>query len=146
MGSNEALRNPADMADSSLGPLDGTIVDGIAAEPSGVGGEVHGTAARASGVEPAGEEFAAMNDLTGGTSSDKKRKRTSALNEGEVALITNITDSVNNVASDIHATAHTEVHPDLCNSVMDLPDFSVHQLDLVLAYLTKDKAASLVYI
>jgi hypothetical protein len=68
------------------------------------------------------------------------------LNEGEVALISNMTDSVNNMASAIGATAHTEVHPDLCNTVMDLPGFSEDQLDLVLAYLTKEKAESLVYI
>ncbi|KAF0907899.1 hypothetical protein E2562_022292 [Oryza meyeriana var. granulata] len=147
MGSNEALGNPANLADSGLGPLDGTIGDGIAAEPSGVGGEVHETAARASGVGPCGEEFAAMNDLIGGSNPDKKRKRTSALlNEGEGALISNMTDSVNNVAAAILATTHTEVHPDLCKSVMDLPGFSEDQLDLVLAYLTKDKAESLVYI
>ncbi|XP_052165047.1 uncharacterized protein LOC127782013 [Oryza glaberrima] len=136
MGSNEALGNLAGEADSGLGPLDGTIGDGIAAGPSGVGAEGPGLAARASGVGPTGED----------STSDKKRKRASALNEGEVALISNMTDSVNNMASAIHATAHTEVHPDLCNTVMDLPGFSEDQLDLVLAYLTKEKAESLVYI
>lgn len=136
MGSNEALGNPAGEADSGLGPLDGTIGDGIAAGPSGVGAEGPGIAARASGVGPTGED----------STSDKKRKRASALNEGEVALISNMTDSVNNMASAIGATAHTEVHPDLCNTVMDLPGFSEDQLDLVLAYLTKEKAESLVYI
>uniref|UniRef100_A0A0E0KCK2 Myb/SANT-like domain-containing protein n=1 Tax=Oryza punctata TaxID=4537 RepID=A0A0E0KCK2_ORYPU len=44
------------------------------------------------------------------------------------------------------ATTRTEVHPDMENSVMDLPGFSVDQLDLVLTHLTKDKVESLVYI
>lgn len=114
MGSNEALGNPPDMADSALGPLDGIIGDGIAAGPSGVGVEGGGTAARASGVGPTSDE------PTGGSNPDKKRKRTPALDEGEVALIANMTDSVNNVASTILATTHTEVQPDLENSVMDL--------------------------
>uniref|UniRef100_A0A0E0LJE0 Myb/SANT-like domain-containing protein n=1 Tax=Oryza punctata TaxID=4537 RepID=A0A0E0LJE0_ORYPU len=140
MGSNEALGNPVDMADSGLGPTGGIIGDGIAAGPSGVGAEGGGTAARASGVGPTGDE------PTGGSNSDKKRKRTPALDEGEVALISNMTDSVNKVASAILATAHTEVHPDLENSVMDLPGFSEDQLDLVLSHLTKHKAESLVYI
>uniref|UniRef100_A0A0E0KKI4 Uncharacterized protein n=1 Tax=Oryza punctata TaxID=4537 RepID=A0A0E0KKI4_ORYPU len=140
MGSNEALGNPVDMADSGLGPTGGIIGDDIAAGPSGVGAESGGTAARASGVGPTGDE------PTGGSNSDKKRKRTPALDEGEVALISNMTDSVNKVASAILATAHTEVHPDLENSVMDLPGFSEDQLDLVLSHLTKHEAESLVYI
>lgn len=117
MGLNEALGNPAGEADSGLGPLDGTIGDGIAAGPSGVGAEGPGIAARASGVGPTGED----------STSYKKRKRASALNEGEVALISNMTDSVNNMASAIGATAHTEVHP----------AHTAH---------TKEKAESLVYI
>lgn len=114
MGSNEALGNPPDMADSALGPLDGIIGDVIAAGPSGVGVEGGGTAARASGVGPTSDE------PTGGSNPDKKRKRTPALDEDEVALIANMTDSVNNVASTILATTRTEVQPDLENSVMDL--------------------------
>ncbi|KAF0891640.1 hypothetical protein E2562_010621, partial [Oryza meyeriana var. granulata] len=55
MGSNEALGNRANMADSGLEPLDGTIGNGIAAGPSGVGAEFHRTAAQASGVGPADE-------------------------------------------------------------------------------------------
>ncbi|XP_040377495.1 uncharacterized protein LOC121053785 [Oryza brachyantha] len=114
MGSNEALGKLADMAESDLGPLDGTIGDGIA------GGR--------------------------GSSSDRKRKRTHAVNEGEAALITNMTESVREVAAAIRATAHTEVHPELSDSMLNLPGFTEDQLELVLTYLTNNKATSLVYI
>ncbi|XP_040384526.1 uncharacterized protein LOC121055698 [Oryza brachyantha] len=107
MGSNEALEKPADMAESDLGPLDGTIGDGIA---GAMAGPEYGTAAQGSGVGPAGDGFVPTNDLTrGGSSLDRKRKRTHAVDEGEAALITNMTESVREVAAAIRATAYTEV-------------------------------------
>uniref|UniRef100_J3NBT4 Uncharacterized protein n=1 Tax=Oryza brachyantha TaxID=4533 RepID=J3NBT4_ORYBR len=145
MASTEALGNPVDMADSGNVPMDVSNGDGIAARASGVGADSIGKRTVASAVGPSEEELAALHDLTGGSSGDRKRKR-SVLNEGDIALITNMTESVNNVAAEIHATAYTEVHPDLCKSVMDLSGFTEDQLDLVLTFLTKDKAESLVFI
>uniref|UniRef100_J3MEF7 Myb/SANT-like domain-containing protein n=1 Tax=Oryza brachyantha TaxID=4533 RepID=J3MEF7_ORYBR len=144
MGSNEALGKPADMAESDLGPLDGTIGYGIA---GGMAGPECGTAAQGSGVGPARDGFVPTNDLTGGgSSSDRKRKKTHAVVEGEAALITNMTKSVREVAAAIRATTHTEVHPELSDSVLNLPGFTEDQLELVLTYLTNNKATSLVYI
>uniref|UniRef100_J3N1M1 Myb/SANT-like domain-containing protein n=1 Tax=Oryza brachyantha TaxID=4533 RepID=J3N1M1_ORYBR len=143
MGS-EALGKPIGMDESDLGPLDGTIGDGIA---GGMAGPECGSATRGSGVGPIGEGFVPTNDLIGGgSSSDRKRKRTQVVDEGETALINNMTKSVREVAAAIRATAHMEVHPELSDAVLNLPGFTEDQLELVLTYLTNNKATSLVYI
>uniref|UniRef100_A0A0E0CH15 Myb/SANT-like domain-containing protein n=1 Tax=Oryza meridionalis TaxID=40149 RepID=A0A0E0CH15_9ORYZ len=141
MGSNEALGAPADMADSGLGVMDGDMEGG-----NGVGAGC-ASAAGASGAGPVGGNFIpAVNDIAGGSSSSGKRKRTPVVTEEEGAFLTNMTGAMHEVAAAIRSTAHTEVHPELYNAVMDLPSFNEDQLDLVLTHLTADKSTSLIYI
>ncbi|XP_006656558.3 uncharacterized protein LOC102717165 [Oryza brachyantha] len=135
MGSNEPLGAPADGADSGLGQLDGDA-EGVNEVPAR-GGSVAG------GDNSNAPHF---NDNVGASSSSGKRKRTPIITEEEGALLTNMTSALHDVASAIRSTAHTEVHPDLYQAVMDLPGFSEDQLDLALAHLCANKSSSLIYI
>jgi hypothetical protein len=50
------------------------------------------------------------------------------------------------VAGAINNTCHAETHPDLCKTIMDLPDFEMDQKLAVLDYLTEHKGKGLNFV
>ena len=55
----------------------------------------------------------------------------------------NMSDALREVAGAINNTCHTETHPDLCKTVMDLTQFEMDQRLAVLDYLTEHKGKGL---
>jgi hypothetical protein len=75
--------------------------------------------------------------------SNKKRKRASILSDEDSTQVSNMSDALRVVAGAINNTCHAETHPDLCKTIMDLPDFEMDQKLVVLDYLTEHKGKGL---
>ena len=70
------------------------------------------------------------------SSSTGKRKRASLMSEEEVLVMSNMSEAVREVAIAIKSTG--EAHPELYNSVMELPGFTEDDLLIVLDYLNEN--------
>jgi hypothetical protein len=80
------------------------------------------------------------------SSSNRKRKRASILSEEDTIQVSNMSDALRDVAGAINSICHTETHPDLCKTVMDLAQFEMDQRLAVLDYLTEHKGKGLNFI
>jgi hypothetical protein len=74
---------------------------------------------------------------------NKKRKRTSILSDEDSIQVRNMSDALRVVAGAINNTCHAETHPDLCKTVMDLPNFELDHKLAILDYLTEHKGKGL---
>jgi hypothetical protein len=124
MGSNEPLGKPIEVELPGK-PIDlESFVEGQAAHDFGV----HVT--DASTPSP--------------SSSNRKRKRAPPiLADEDMIQVTNMSEALRDVAGAIKDTCHTETHPDLCKTVMDLVEFEMDQRLAVLDYLTEHKGKGL---
>jgi hypothetical protein len=77
------------------------------------------------------------------SSSNRKRKRATILSDEDAIQVSNMSDALRDVVGAINNTCHTEVHPDLCKTVMDLTQFEMNQRLVVLDYLTEHKGKGL---
>jgi hypothetical protein len=57
-----------------------------------------------------------------------------------------MSDALCDVSGAINNTYHTETHPDLCKTVMDLTKFEMEQRLAVLDYLTENKGKGLNFV
>jgi hypothetical protein len=57
-----------------------------------------------------------------------------------------MSDALRDVAGAINNTCHTETHPNVCKTVMDLAQFEMDQGLAVLDYLTEHKGKGLNFI
>jgi hypothetical protein len=80
------------------------------------------------------------------SSSNRKRKRASILSDEDTIQVNNMFDALRDVAGAINNTCHTETHPALCKTVMDLAQFEMDQRLAVLDYLTEHKGKGLNFI
>jgi hypothetical protein len=80
------------------------------------------------------------------SSSNRKRKRAPILSDEDTIQVTNMSDALRDVAGAINNTCHTETHPDLCKTIMDLTQFEMEQRLAVLDYLTENKGKGLNFV
>jgi hypothetical protein len=78
--------------------------------------------------------------------SNRKRKRAPILSEEDTIQVINMSDALRDVAGAINNTCHTETHPDLCKTVMDLTQFEMEQRLAILDYLTENKGKGLNFV
>jgi hypothetical protein len=127
MGSNEPLGKPIDVE------CRGKTID-LESGETNEEGFVEAQAAFSIGGQ-------GMDATTPSPSSgpNKKRKMTPILSDEDSIQISNMSDALRVVAGAINNTCHAETHPDLCKTIMDLPNFELDQKLAVLDYLTEHK-------
>uniref|UniRef100_A0ACD5XM43 Uncharacterized protein n=1 Tax=Avena sativa TaxID=4498 RepID=A0ACD5XM43_AVESA len=76
-----------------------------------------------------------------GSTNNKKRKR--VLSDEDAVQVNNMFDALCDVAGAINNTCHTETHPDLCKTVMDLTSLDMDERLAVLDYLMEHKGKGL---
>lgn len=130
MGSNEPLGKPIEVEDTG-NPIN---LDSLHAHREGF---VEGQATH----ELGGHGIDATTPSP--SSSNRKRKRGPILAEEDMIQVTNMSEALRDVAGAINNTCHTETHPDLCKTVMDLTQFEMEQRLAVLDYLTEHKGKGL---
>jgi hypothetical protein len=131
MGSNEPLGKPI------VVECPGKTIDLESGETNGEGFVEAQAASRIGGQ---GSDATTPSPSSG---SNKKRKRASILSDEDSTQVSNMSDALRVVAGAINNTCHAETHPDLCKTIMDLPDFEVDQKLAVLDYLTGHKGKDL---
>ena len=130
MGSSEPLGSPSDFADSNLNYVDSDV--GMAA---GGSAEQTKTQQAATGIT------GAVGGGGSGTQSDANNKRKRCmLSEGDIVVLTGMTDAVNNVASAIRETKVEDSHPALYDAVMFMPGFTDEALLAAYSHLLDNKA------
>uniref|UniRef100_A0ACD5UI42 Uncharacterized protein n=1 Tax=Avena sativa TaxID=4498 RepID=A0ACD5UI42_AVESA len=130
MGSNEPLGKPIEVE---------TLEKPIDLEGGETNGEgfVQGEIPINFGVQGLG----ATTPSPSGSTNNKKRKR--VLSDEDAVQVNNMYDALRDVAGAINNTCHTETHPDLCKTVMDLTNFDMDERLAVLDYLTEHKGKGL---
>uniref|UniRef100_A0ACD5Z4A8 Uncharacterized protein n=1 Tax=Avena sativa TaxID=4498 RepID=A0ACD5Z4A8_AVESA len=130
MGSSAPLGKPIDVEGSI--DLEGkeTIGEGF----------VEGQAAFNLGVNPGVQDVTSTTPSP--TATNNKRKRPSILSDEDTIQVNNMSGALRDMAGAINNTCHTETHPDLCKTVMDL-NFDMDQKLAVLDYLTEHKGKGL---
>jgi hypothetical protein len=131
MGSNEPLGKPIQVECPE---------NTIDLESGAINGEGFGEAQAAFGIGGEGMDATTPSPSSG---SNKKRKRASILSDEDSTQVSNMSDALRVVAGAINNTCHAETHPDLCKTIMDLPDFEMDQKLAVLDYLTEHKGKGL---
>ncbi|CAN6214249.1 unnamed protein product [Urochloa humidicola] len=120
MGSGEALGNPSDFAESTLKvEPDATKVDDAS--------KLLREATKTQDASVSGTEFA-------------NKRRRSMLCEGDILVMTGMTDAVNNVAEAIRETKVEDVHSQLYEAIMFMPRFSEEALMAAYSHLLDNKA------
>jgi len=130
MVSSEPLGSPSDFADSNLNYVDYDV--GMAA-----GGSAEQTKTQ--------QDATGMTGAVGGggcgTQSDANNKRKRCmLSEGDIVVLTGMTDAANNVASAIRETKVEDSHPALYDAVMFMPGFTDEALLAAYSHLLDNKA------
>jgi hypothetical protein len=134
MGSNEPLGQPIEVE------CPGKPIDLESGETTGEG-FVEAQAPFDFGVQ--GTDATTPSPSSG---SNKKRKRASMMSDEDTIQVNNMSDALRVVAGAINNTCHAETHPDLCKTIMDLPDFEMDQKLAVLDYLTEHKGKGLNFV
>uniref|UniRef100_A0ACD5U6M6 Uncharacterized protein n=1 Tax=Avena sativa TaxID=4498 RepID=A0ACD5U6M6_AVESA len=129
MGSNEPLGKPIEV-ESLEKPID---LEG--GETNGEG-FVQGEIPINLGVQGLGATTPSPSVST----NNKKRKRVLS---DEDAVQVNMSNALRDVAGAINNTCHTETHPDLCKTVMDLTNFDMDERLAILDYLMEHKGKGL---
>jgi hypothetical protein len=73
-------------------------------------------------------------------------QRVSILSDEDSIQVSNMSDALRVVAGAVNNTCHAETHPDLCKTIMDLPNFELDQKLAVLDYLTEHKGKGLNFV
>jgi hypothetical protein len=131
MGSNEPLGKPIQV-ERPGNPID--------LESGATQGEGFGEAQASFGIGGEGMDATTPSPSSG---PNNKRKRASILSDEDSTQVSNMSDALRVVADAINNTCHSETHPILCKTIMDLPEFDMDQKLAVLDYLTEHKGKGL---
>jgi hypothetical protein len=133
MGSNETLGKPID-------------VEGLEKPIDLEGGETNGEGSTQGEIpfDFGAQGLGATTPSPSASTNSKKRKR--VLHDEDAIQVTNMSDALRDVAGAINNTCHTQTHPDLCKTVMDLTNFDLDERLAVLDYLTEHKGKGLNFI
>ncbi|XP_012704411.1 uncharacterized protein LOC101757975 [Setaria italica] len=127
MGSGEALGSPSDFAESSV--------------------KVESNAMKVDDVPKIfGEAPKTQNASVGSGSNAGNKKKRCMLSEGDIVVMTGMTDAVNNITNAILQTKIKDVHPELYGVVMFMPRFIEEALMAAYSHLLDNKAHGTVFV
>jgi hypothetical protein len=122
IGSNEALGVNSYQADSGLGKVEGPLDNNGGVKKTEQG---------------EGSKESELLTFDGGRKRKRKRAYFSA---EEVLIMTNMTDTVNNVANALRETNPAHVDADLYHAVIDMPGFTGEALIVAFSHLLDNKS------
>ncbi|RLM73178.1 uncharacterized protein C2845_PM15G01170 [Panicum miliaceum] len=134
MGSSEPLGSPSNFGESTL-KVDCDI--GVA-----VGGTPDPTKTQEAGT--AGSVCASVG--IGSPSEVGNKRKRCMLSEGDIIVLTGMSDAVNNVASAIRETKIEDSHPELYSAIMFMPGFTDEALLTAYNHLLDNKAQGTAFV